>query len=146
IAVDQLEMGYSERTGVTRRYQDRITDLSLLTDALSLHGPVVTAGHDWCGLISTGWALHNRHDVVATILAYSRVPQRIEEALPKALQLASTPGFRTASTSLTDASLRTTLSLSKPSLPKHVRAAYLAPYRSRSRRRGIDQFVADIPA
>ena len=52
IAVDQLEMGYSERTGVTRRYQDRITDLSLLTDALSLRGPVVTVGHDWGGLIS----------------------------------------------------------------------------------------------
>src|SRR5690606_27677679 len=39
-----------------------------------------------------------------------------------------------------------TLSLSKPSLPKDVQDAYLAPYRSRSRRRGIDQFVADIPA
>ena len=42
VAVDQLEMGWSERTGVKRRYQDRITDLSLLTDALSLRGPVVT--------------------------------------------------------------------------------------------------------
>ena len=31
--------------------------------------------------------------------------ERIEEALPKALQLATTPGFRTASTSLTDAFL-----------------------------------------
>ena len=146
IAVDQLEMGYSERTGVTRRYQDRITDLSLLTDALSLHGPVVTVGHDWGGLISTGWALDNRHDVVGMILTNTGVHQRIEEALPKALQLATTPGFRTASTSLTDAFLRTTLSLSKPSLPKEIQDAYLAPYRSRSRRRGIDQFVADIPA
>ncbi|WP_341855542.1 alpha/beta fold hydrolase [Brachybacterium sp. GPGPB12] len=80
IAVDQLEMGYSERTGVTRRYQDRITDLSLLTDALSLHGPVVTVGHDWGGLISTGWALDNRHDVVGMILTNTGVHQRIEEA------------------------------------------------------------------
>ena len=77
IAVDQLEMGYSERTGVTRRYQDRITDLSLLTDALSLHGPVVTVGHDWGGLISTGWALDNRHDVVGMILTNTGVHQRI---------------------------------------------------------------------
>ena len=146
IAVDQLEMGFSERTGVTRRYQDRITDLSLLTDALSLRGPVVTVGHDWGGLISTGWALDNRHDVVGMILTNTGVHQRIEEALPKALQLATTPGFRTASTSLTDAFLRTTLSLSKPSLPREVQDAYLAPYRSRARRRGIDQFVADIPA
>jgi acyl-coenzyme A synthetase/AMP-(fatty) acid ligase/pimeloyl-ACP methyl ester carboxylesterase len=146
IAVDQLEMGYSERTGVTRRYQDRITDLSLLTDALSLHGPVVTVGHDWGGLISTGWALDNRHDVVGMILTNTGVHQRIEEALPRALQLATAPGFRTASTSLTDAFLRTTLSLSKPALPREVQDAYLAPYRSRARRRGIDQFVADIPA
>jgi pimeloyl-ACP methyl ester carboxylesterase len=146
IAVDQLEMGFSERTGVTRRYQDRITDLSLLTDALSLRGPVVTVGHDWGGLISSGWALDNRHDVVGMILTNTGVHQRIEEALPKALQLATTPGFRTASTSLTDAFLRTTLALSKPSLPREVQDAYHAPYRSRARRRGIDQFVADIPA
>src|SRR5699024_8935271 len=42
--------------------------------------------------------------------------------------------------------LRTTLALSKPALPREVRDAYLAPYRGRARRRGIDQFVADIPA
>ncbi|AXK45236.1 alpha/beta fold hydrolase [Brachybacterium saurashtrense] len=146
IAVDQLEMGYSERTGVTRRYQDRITDLSLLTDALSLRGPVVTVGHDWGGLISAGWALDNRHDVAGMILTNTGVHQKLEEALPKALQLATAPGFRTASTSLTDAFLRTTLSLSKPALPQEVQDAYLAPYRRRSRRLGIDQFVADIPA
>ena len=146
IAVDQLEMGYSERTGLKRRYQDRITDLSLLTDALSLHGPVVTVGHDWGGLISTGWALDNRHDVVGMILTNTGVHQQIEEALPRALQLATTPGFRTASTSLTDAFLRTTLALSKPALPREAQDAYLAPYRTRARRRGIDQFVADIPA
>ncbi|MEE1617258.1 alpha/beta fold hydrolase [Brachybacterium sp. J153] len=146
IAVDQLDMGWSERTGVTRRYQDRITDLSLLTDALSLRGPVVTVGHDWGGLISSGWALDNRHDLAGMILTNTGVHQEIEEALPKALQLASAPGFRTASTSLTDAFLRTTLALSSPPLPKEVQDAYLAPYRGRSRRLGIDQFVADIPA
>ena len=146
VAVDQLEMGYSERTGVTRRYQDRITDLSLLTDALSLRGPVVTVGHDWGGLISAGWALDNRHDLAGMILTNTGVHQKLEETLPKALQLATAPGFRTASTSLTDAFLRTTLALSKPALPREVQDAYLAPYRGRARRRGIDQFVADIPA
>ncbi|WP_422114743.1 alpha/beta fold hydrolase [Brachybacterium sp. UNK5269] len=146
IAVDQLEMGWSERTGVTRRYQDRITDLSLLTDALSLRGPVVTVGHDWGGLISTGWALDNRHDLAGMILTNTGLHQDLAQTLPRALQLATTPGFRTASTSLTDAFLRTTLALSKPALPQEVQDAYLAPYRSRARRLGIDQFVADIPA
>ncbi|EYT50337.1 alpha/beta fold hydrolase [Brachybacterium muris] len=146
IAVDQLEMGWSERTGVTRLLQDRITDLSLLTDALSLRGPVVTVGHDWGGIISTGWALDNRHDVVGMILTNTGIHQELGESLPKALQLATTPAFLPASTSLTDAFLRTTLSLSKPSLPAEVQDAYLAPYRSRSRRKGIEAFVADIPA
>ena len=77
IAVDQLEMGWSERTGVTRRLQDRITDLSLLTDALSLRGPVVTVGHDWGGIISTGWALDNRHDVVGMILTNTGIHQEL---------------------------------------------------------------------
>ena len=90
--------------------------------------------------------LDNRHDVVGMILTNTGVHQQIEEALPRALQLATTPGFRTASTSLTDAFLRTTLALSKPALPREVQDAYLAPYRTRARRRGIDQFVADIPA
>ena len=146
IAVDQLEMGWSERTGIKRRYQDRITDLSLLTDALSLRGPVVTVGHDWGGLISAGWALDNRHDLVGMILTNTGVHQELEESLPKALQLASAPWFRTPATSVTDTFLRTTLSLSKPALPAEVRDAYLAPYRTRARRLGIDQFVADIPA
>ena len=126
IAVDQLEMGFSERTGLTRRYQDRITDLSMLTDALFLRGPVVTVGHDWGGLISAGWALDNRHDLAGMILTNTGVHQKLKEELPKALQLATAPWFRTPATSVTDTFLRTTLSLSKPSLPREVQDAYLA--------------------
>ncbi|MFC7374612.1 MULTISPECIES: alpha/beta fold hydrolase [unclassified Brachybacterium] len=146
IAVDQLEMGWSERTGITRRLQDRITDLSLLTDALSVRGPVVTVGHDWGGIVSVGWALDNRHDLAGMVLTNTGIHQELGESLPKALQLATAPAFLPASTSLTDAFLRTTLSLSKPPLPQDVQDAYLAPYRSRARRKGIEDFVADIPA
>ena len=146
IAVDQLEMGYSERTGRTRYLQDRITDLSLLTDALGVRGPVVTVGHDWGGIISTGWALDNRHDVIGMILTNTGIYQELGQALPKSLQIATAPGFLKASTSGTDAFLRTTISLSKPPLPDEVKNAYLAPYRGADRRRGIEAFVADIPA
>ncbi|MGY5764676.1 alpha/beta fold hydrolase [Brachybacterium sp. DNPG3] len=145
IAVDQLEMGWSERTGTTRRLQDRITDLSLLTDALSIQGPVVTVGHDWGGIVSTGWALDNRHDVVGMVLTNTGIHQELGEQLPRALQLATSPGFLPASTSLTDAFLRTTLALSGDAIAPEVRAAYLAPYRGRARRKGIEAFVADIP-
>ena len=145
IAVDQLEMGYSERTGTVRRLQDRITDLSLLTDELSLRGPVVTVGHDWGGIVSVGWALDNRDDLAGMILTNTGIHQEIGEQLPKALQLATTPAVLPATTSFTDAFIRTTLALSKPSLPREVHDAYLAPYRSRARRKGIEAFVADIP-
>lgn len=146
IAVDQLEMGWSERTGVTRRLQDRITDLSLLTDALSLRGPVVTVGHDWGGIVSVGWALDNRHDLAGMILTNTGIHQELGESLPRALQLATTPAVLPATTSVTDAFIRTTIAISNPPLPADVAAAYLAPYRGRARRRGIEAFVADIPA
>ncbi|WP_259557025.1 alpha/beta fold hydrolase [Brachybacterium sillae] len=145
IAVDQLEMGWSERTGITRRLQDRITDLSMLTDALSLHGPIVTIGHDWGGLVSVGWALDNRHDVVGMVLTNTGVHQELDQKLPAALQLATSPAVLPATTSISDAFLRTTLAL-HPQLTPEVREAYLAPYRVRARRRGIEAFVADIPA
>ncbi|MDO5661536.1 MAG: alpha/beta fold hydrolase [Brachybacterium sp.] len=146
IAVDQLEMGFSERTRTTRRLQDRITDLSLLTDALSIRGPVVTVGHDWGGIVSVGWALDNRSDLAGMILTNTGIHQELGESLPKALELATTPGFLPFATSVTDTFLRTTLSLSDPPLAADVKQAYLAPYRSRARRAGIETFVGDIPA
>lgn len=146
IAVDQLEMGWSERTGVTRHLQDRITDLSLLTDALSLRGPVVTVGHDWGGIVSVGWALDNRHDVIGMVLTNTGIHQELTESLPRALQFATTPAVLPLTTSLTDAFIRTTLAISDPAPPAEVQAAYLAPYRTVGRRKGVEAFVADIPA
>ena len=57
IAVDQLEMGYSERTGVDRRLADRVIDLGNLTKTLELTGPIVTVAHDWGGPVSLGLSL-----------------------------------------------------------------------------------------
>ncbi len=146
IAVDQLEMGFSERSGEVRHLQDRITDLSLLTDSLGINGPVITVGHDWGGIISTGWALDNRHDVVGMILTNTAIFQGLGESLPASLQLATSPGFLPFSTSRTDTFLRTTVNLSKPALPKEVQQGFYAPYKGANRRRGIEAFVADIPA
>lgn len=146
VAVDQLEMGFSERSGETRHLQDRITDLSLFTDALGITGPVITVGHDWGGIISIGWALDNRHDVVGMILTNTAIYQGLGESLPASLQLATSRGFLPFSTSRTDAFLRTTVNLSRPPLPREIQAGFYAPYRSANRRRGIEAFVADIPA
>src|SRR5699024_11005466 len=104
-------MSFSERTGLKRRYQHHITDLSMLTDAPSRRRPLVTVRHGRGGLISAGWALDNRHDLAGMILTNTGVHQELEESLPKALQLATAPWFRTPSTSVTDTFLRTTLAL-----------------------------------
>ncbi len=56
VAVDQLEMGFSERTGAARRLGERVRDLSGLVDALQLSGPVVAVGQDWGGIVVSGWA------------------------------------------------------------------------------------------
>jgi len=56
IAVDQLGMGFSQRTE-QRPFAQRVTDLGDVLSALDLSGPVVTVAHDWGGPISLGWAL-----------------------------------------------------------------------------------------
>ena len=53
VAVDQLGMGWSERTGAPRTLARRVDDLARLTDALGVQGPVVTLAHDWGCLLYT---------------------------------------------------------------------------------------------
>ncbi len=145
VAVDQLDMGYSERTGTFRRLADRINDLGDLTDALALAGPVVTVGHDWGGAISLGWALAHPQHLAAVVLTNTAVSQPADSAIPPALRLALHPAVHGWGTTTTDAFLRVTHSLAHPALPSDVREAYQAPYRGASRRSGVGNFVADIP-
>lgn len=145
IAVDQLDMGYSERTGLHRPLQQRIDDLEALTNELSLTGPVVTLGHDWGGLISLGWALRHPDSLAGIALLNTAVWQPEDQPIPFPLRLARAPMLRTPATRHTRAFLDTTLSLASPRLPRAVRDAYRAPYDSSAARRGIDGFVADIP-
>ncbi|MFE4196711.1 alpha/beta fold hydrolase [Paenarthrobacter sp. NPDC056912] len=146
VAVDQLDMGYSERSGTFRRLADRINDLADLTDELGLDGPVVTVGHDWGGLISLGWALAHPQLVTGVVLTNTAVHQPSDAAIPSALRLALHPAVRRWGTTTSDAFLRVTHSLAQPRLSADVREAYMAPYRGAGRRTGVGNFVADIPA
>lgn len=145
VAVDQLDMGFSERTGTFRRLADRINDLGDLTAALGLDGPVVTVGHDWGGVISLGWALAHREQLAGVVLTNTAVHQPAGAAIPPALRLALHPAVHRWGTTTSDAFLRVTHSLAHPPLPADVRSAYMAPYRDASRRTGVGNFVADIP-
>ncbi|GGH94472.1 acyl-CoA synthetase [Arthrobacter liuii] len=145
VAVDQLDMGLSERTGTFRRLADRINDLGDLTDALALDGPVVSVGHDWGGVVSLGWALAHQHQLAGVVLTNTAVHQPAHSPIPPALRLALHPAVHQWGTTTSDAFLRVTHSLAHPPLPPDVRNAYMAPYRGASRRAGVGNFVADIP-
>ncbi|MDO5752503.1 alpha/beta fold hydrolase [Arthrobacter sp.] len=145
VAVDQLDMGFSERTGTFRRLADRITDLGDLSDALELSGPVVSVGHDWGGVISLGWATRHRELLAGVVLTNTAV-HPAGFSLPPALKLALHPAVHSWGTTATPAFLSITHGLAQPALSDDVRAAFMAPYAHASRRSGVGNFVADIPA
>ncbi|MDR6166829.1 pimeloyl-ACP methyl ester carboxylesterase [Microbacterium paludicola] len=146
VAVDQLEMGYSERTTLTRGLPQRIDDLGALIDELGITGTLVTLGHDWGGPISLGWAVRHRDRVDAVAVLNTAVHHPAGMPLPSALRVAGARSLLATTTIKTTAFLDTTLALADPPLAPEVRAAYRAPYTSSGLRRGIGAFVADIPA
>ncbi|MDP9996918.1 alpha/beta fold hydrolase [Pseudarthrobacter sulfonivorans] len=146
VAVDQLDMGFSERTGTFRRLADRINDLGDLTTALDLDGPVITVGHDWGGVISLGWALAHPRQLAGVVLTNTAVHQPAGSPVPPALRLALHPAVHRWGTTTSDAFLRVTHALAHPPLAADVRSAFMAPYRGADRRAGVGNFVADIPA
>lgn len=145
VAVDQLDMGFSERTGRTHLLADRVRELGELTDALALTGPVATAGHDWGGSISLGWAVDHPDLLAGVVLLNTAVFQPLGERAPAALRPAMVPGVRRAATVTTTGFVDTTLALAHPRLSGPVRRAFRAPYRGAARRVAVGDFVADIP-
>ncbi|RNE67086.1 alpha/beta fold hydrolase [Cryobacterium tepidiphilum] len=145
IAVDQLEMGFSERSGYSRSLEQRVRDLTDLTDAVGLDGPVVTFGHDWGGLISLGWAVDHPGQLAGVMLLNTAVHQPEGAQVPAPLRLALARPVLGLATVTTPGFLETTLALAHPPLPAAVKDGYRAPYRSADRRGGIGAFVADIP-
>ncbi|MDH3518481.1 MAG: alpha/beta fold hydrolase, partial [Acidimicrobiia bacterium] len=145
IAIDQLDMGYSERTGTTRRLGQRIDDLHALTSALGLTGPVVTVAHDWGGPISLGWAQRNPDIVAGIVLANTAVEQPSDAPAPRFIRMVRAGGILNTACVRTPVFLRGTVALARPRMDSATRAAYEAPYRAPHRRRAIGAFVEDIP-
>ncbi|WP_193510273.1 alpha/beta fold hydrolase [Cryobacterium sp. BB736] len=144
IAVDQLDMGFSERTGETRGLPGRVSDLSSLTDALELNGPVFTLGHDWGGPISLGWAI-DHPQLLAGVMLLNTAVHHPGGPIPVPLRLALSAPVLGPATVSTPAFLESTLALAHPPLTADLKRGYRAPYRTAGRRGGIGAFVADIP-
>ncbi|WP_258369068.1 alpha/beta fold hydrolase [Curtobacterium sp. MCPF17_046] len=145
VAVDQLGMGFSERTGEDHRLADRVADLGALTDELGLTGPVVTLGHDWGGVVSLGWAVDHPDLVVAVTTCNTAVHQPDDAPIPAPLRLALRPHLLGRATVVTPAFIETTLAIAHPRLDRATADAYRAPYRGAARRGAVGGFVADIP-
>lgn len=146
VAVDQLDMGFSARTGRHRTLAERVRDLADLTDALALDGPVTVLGHDWGGVVATGWAVDHPDRLAGIALLNTAVAHPDGDAIPAPLRAATAGPVLHLATSATRAFLETTLAIAHPPLAREVADAYRAPYRYAGDRHGIEGFVADIPA
>ena len=145
IAPDQLEMGFSERTGTTHRLADRIAELDALTEVLAVEGPVLVVAHDWGGAISLGWAERHVDRIAGVVLLNTAVSQPDGSSVPPLIAAARSGSLLRTVTQRTRTFLDGTLRLAHPALPREVADAYRAPYRGAERRQGIADFVADIP-
>ena len=145
VAVDHLDMGYSERTATTRRLDQRIDDLASLTGHLDIEGPVVTVAHDWGGPISLGWALRHRESLAGIVLTNTAVHHPAGAPAPRLIRMVRAAPVLDTVAVKTSAFVRGAIEMSRRRPSRGVRGAYLAPYSSSDRRAAVGEFVADIP-
>ena len=149
IAVDQLGMGFSDRTG-TRRYADRVRDLGDVIEALDVHGPLVVVGHDWGGAVSMGWAVGAAErsagaELAGMVLCNTGIAVPEGRRAPWLIRLAAAGPVTDVVGHRTPIFLEGTLRLSGKRITSEAREAYRAPYRSTVDRRAIAEFVGDVP-
>ncbi len=146
VAVDQLGMGYSERT-TPRRYNDRVRDLDDVIVALQLgrNSPLVVAAHDWGGAIAMGWAVQDPRQVAGLILCNTGIAVPEGRSAPGIIRLAASPLLLDVVCRGTPMFVEGTVRLSGRRISKIDREAFRAPYRTAPARAAIADFVADIP-
>lgn len=138
-------MGFSDRTGTTRRLADRIEDLCALTLELEITGPVVTIAHDWGGPISLGWAQRHLPQLHGVILTNTAVHQPEGSPAPRVIRATRSRAALSKATVDTTAFITGAFEMSHPRLAKPIREGFLAPYATSDRRAAIETFVEDIP-
>jgi olefin beta-lactone synthetase len=146
IAVDQLGMGYSDRTG-RRRYADRVRDLDDVIVALGLPGsaPLVVAAHDWGGAIAMGWAVQDPRQLSGMILCNTGIAVPAGRRAPSIIRLAAWAPILDLVCRGTPLFVRGTAWLSGRRLTRRDREAFRAPYPTAPSRAAVADFVDDIP-
>ena len=146
IAIDQLSMGYSERTRA-RRYAERVADLDRVVGALDVDAgaPLVLAAHDWGGAIAMGWAVDHADRVAALVLCNTGIGVPEGRGAPRIIRLAASAPLRDLVCRRTSGFVEGTVRLSGRRIDAIDREAFRAPYRRAEHRRAIEQFVGDVP-
>ena len=145
IAIDQLGMGYSQRTLQRRRYEQRVDDLDDVITALGIDGPIILAAHDWGGAITLGWAVRHPERVKALVLTNTGIAVPAGLKVPPLISLAGSRLLNRLTCEFTSTFVRGTARLSGRRINATVREAYRAPYRRRDNRRAVAEFVDDVP-
>ncbi len=146
IAVDQLGMGYSERTSM-RRYATRVGDLGDVIAALDVDPdlPLTLAAHDWGGAVAMGWAVDHAERVAAMVLCNTGIAVPTGRTSPAIIRLAAAPALRDLVCRRTALFVDGTTRLSRSKITARDRAAFTAPYATAAHRAAVADFVGDIP-
>lgn len=146
IALDQLGMGYSERTDL-RRYRTRVDDLADVIAALDIDRtrPLILAAHDWGGAIAMGWAVDHPDELAGLVLCNTGIGVPAGRAAPRLISLAASKPLRDLVCRRTSSFVEGTVRLSGSRISKVDRDAFRAPYRAAGDRRAIADFVGDVP-
>ena len=146
IAVDQLGMGYSDRTSM-RRYATRVEDLADIIAALAVDPdrPLFLAAHDWGGAIAMGWAVDHVDQLAGMILCNTGIAVPEGRSAPGIIRLAASAPMLELVCHGTPAFVEGTVRLSGRRLTARDRSAFRAPYKTAQSRVAIADFVGDIP-
>lgn len=153
IVPDHLGMGRSDAPPPHRYPYDmraRVDDFAALMDHLDVgvSTPATLVVHDWGGAIGLAWATRNPERVGRLVLCNTAAfPLPAGHTLPWVLRPARVPVLGAVLVCGANAFVRGTLRVGvrRGGMPRAVRRAYAAPYRTWRRRTAVLRFVRDIP-
>ena len=137
-------MGFSEQVP-TRTYRDRVADINDLVTALGITAPIWIIAQDWGGAIGMGYSVAHPDRVAGLVLSNTGIAVPHNRRAPLLIRLAAATGVHRLVTKDSSLFVRGTPFLPGRGVSALQRTALSFPYRRRSRRKGVADFVADAP-
>lgn len=144
IAPDHLSMGLSERVP-TRSYRDRVADIHDVVTALNITVPIWIVAQDWGGAIAMGYAVAHPDRVAGLVLSNTGIAIPHNRRAPLLIRLAAASGIHRLVTKESSLFVRGTPFLPGRGISPLQRTGLAFPYRRRTYRNGVADFVADAP-